>query len=489
MESNKFSPTDILSIQHDYDLSLLNQETDTPSGNLHHQDTHVCEKQDQDDFLIHATNLSHNFALPQFMAQHQCEDLKPTDTPSTFSTFTQASSDHTSNQICAHNSMVTQHNQSQYPTLLKQICSHNPSASQVSQANLSNYLTSQYPPDPGEHVLKKSATEIGEQDFPVKWFKFICPSSKSRMTKTSTFAPVHVVYSPIAFMNHQWTINLHDGYPPLHVLLQEEYIPPSLPIFCNLLSTMFHFGDDYLCPTKAPYMTLQVLLHQKGRWQVLSVRLVFSRVPHQALYVLVTLHLQSSIKSSCCVKQNFISPSTFLFVTLFFILELHFCSHPRPDYTSQRCIFKANILQLHVKYNQKKLKKPHLPILPRSTHLTKVYKSLSNGTEDINWQMNAMLLTQVPCPIMSTFYPRSEQLALLDHTFAEYLFLCLIDGKTLFANLTKSIWIMDKPSMFGTPSSLLLQTLLSLFQDLLSTHTNFLTATPSWLPLQLHVLT
>ena len=79
------------------------------------------------------------------MAQHNCEDLKPIDTPSTFSTFTQASSDHTSNPICAHNSMATQCNQSQYPTLLKQICAHNPSAAQVSQANLSNSLTSQYP--------------------------------------------------------------------------------------------------------------------------------------------------------------------------------------------------------------------------------------------------------------------------------------------------------------------------------------------------------
>ena len=102
------------------------------------------------------------------MAQHNCEDLKPTDTPSTVSTFTEASSDYTSNQICPHNSMATQWNQFQYPTLLKQICAHNPSASQVSQANLSNSLTSQYPPDPGECVLKKSATEIGEQDFPVK---------------------------------------------------------------------------------------------------------------------------------------------------------------------------------------------------------------------------------------------------------------------------------------------------------------------------------
>ena len=71
--------------------------------------------------------------------------------------------------------MATQCNQYQYPTLLKQICPHNPSASQVSQGNLSNSLTSQYPPDPGEHVLKKSATEIGEEDLPVKWFKFIDP--------------------------------------------------------------------------------------------------------------------------------------------------------------------------------------------------------------------------------------------------------------------------------------------------------------------------
>ena len=85
MESNNFSPTDVFSVQHDYDLFLLNQEIDTPSDNLNHQNTHVCEKQGQDDFLIHATDHSHNFALAQFMAQHNCEDLKPIDTPSTFS--------------------------------------------------------------------------------------------------------------------------------------------------------------------------------------------------------------------------------------------------------------------------------------------------------------------------------------------------------------------------------------------------------------------
>ena len=57
------------------------------------------KKQGQDEFLIHATDIGHNFALPHFMAQHNCEDLKPIDSPSTFSTFTQASSDHTSNQF------------------------------------------------------------------------------------------------------------------------------------------------------------------------------------------------------------------------------------------------------------------------------------------------------------------------------------------------------------------------------------------------------
>ena len=160
------TPTDVFSVQHDYDLFLFNQEIDTPSDNLNHQDTHVCEKQGQDDFLIHATDLSHNFALPKFMAQHNCENLKPADATSTISTFTQACSDHTSDQICAHNPMATQCNQSQYLILLKLICAHNPSASPVSQANLSNSLTSQYPPDPGEHGLKKSATEIVEQDFP-----------------------------------------------------------------------------------------------------------------------------------------------------------------------------------------------------------------------------------------------------------------------------------------------------------------------------------
>ena len=44
----------------------------------------------------------------------------------------------------------------------------------------------------------------------------------------------------------------------------------------------------------------------------------------------------------------------------------------------------------------------------------------------------SMLLTQVPCSFTSAFYPGSKLPALLDHIFAGYLFLCLIDahGKT-----------------------------------------------------------
>ena len=52
LESNKVSPTEVFSVQHDYDLFLLNQEIDTPSDNLNHQDSHVCEQQRQDDFFI-----------------------------------------------------------------------------------------------------------------------------------------------------------------------------------------------------------------------------------------------------------------------------------------------------------------------------------------------------------------------------------------------------------------------------------------------------
>ena len=302
------SPTDVFLGHHDYDLFLLNQEIDTPSDNLNFQNTHACENDDV--ILIHTTNLSHTFVLTQFMAQHnyeglkptdnpstvptaiqasndhpfnpwcahnpvatQCdlskypnldynfaqpqlmaqpnfEDLDPTDTPSAVRTTLQASSDHTFNPKCVHNLRATQCNQSQYLTSLNKICAHNPSASQNNQISLCNSLASAYPPDPGEHISKRFATEVSRQGFSVKWFKFIHPSPKPRMTETTVHQPVHVAYSPIASMKYQWTVNLHDGYPHLQVLLPEECIPPSLHNLCNFKPTMFHLDDDYLCHTK-----------------------------------------------------------------------------------------------------------------------------------------------------------------------------------------------------------------------------------------------
>ena len=77
LDHTNISPIDIFSGHHDYELFLLQEEIDAPSDNLNHQETHNSEN--QDDILIHSTILSHTFALPQFMAQHNCEDLKPTN--------------------------------------------------------------------------------------------------------------------------------------------------------------------------------------------------------------------------------------------------------------------------------------------------------------------------------------------------------------------------------------------------------------------------
>ena len=196
-----------------FSLNTMTMNCSYYKRSLMHQmplDIYNCEN--QDGIPIHATNLSNTFALPQFMAQHNCEGQEPTDYPSTVPTASQASCDYTLKPKCAHNPIVSQCNQSQYLTLMKKHCVHSPSASQASQTNLSNSLVSQYPPNPGEHVLKRSATSTGEQEIPVQWFKLIHPSPKPRMTKTPFQIAVHVAYSPIASMNYKWTIYLHDRY-------------------------------------------------------------------------------------------------------------------------------------------------------------------------------------------------------------------------------------------------------------------------------------
>ena len=177
-DHTNFTPTDVFSEHHDYELFLLQKEFDAPNDNPNHYDIHTCEN--QDDILLHATNLSNIFALPQFMAQHTCEDQEPTVDPIAVPTASQASCDHTIKPKCAHNPM----------------------------------------------------------DFPVQWFKFIHPSPKPRMTKTPFQIAVHKAYSPIASMNYKWTINLHDGYPLFLVMKQEGYITPSLHIPKHDLSNL-----------------------------------------------------------------------------------------------------------------------------------------------------------------------------------------------------------------------------------------------------------
>ena len=49
------------------------------------------------------------------MAEHNCEDLELTHAPSTVPTTIQATSNQTFNPRCTHNPMVTQCNKSQYP--------------------------------------------------------------------------------------------------------------------------------------------------------------------------------------------------------------------------------------------------------------------------------------------------------------------------------------------------------------------------------------
>ena len=76
---------------------------------------HACEEQDQDVILTHATILSHTFALPQFLDQHNYEYQEPTNTPSTVPTAFQVSCDHSLHPKCTHIPMAIQCNQ--YPNL------------------------------------------------------------------------------------------------------------------------------------------------------------------------------------------------------------------------------------------------------------------------------------------------------------------------------------------------------------------------------------
>ena len=122
-------------------------------------------------------------ALPQFLTQHNCDDLDPTDTPSAVPTALQTPSDDTSSLF-----------------LMKPTCAHNLSTSQVSKSYHTNPVPFPYPPDPGEHVLELSSapTTLVERDklnlsslFPPKGekkssFSWTCPF-KSPTSSTLCF--------------------------------------------------------------------------------------------------------------------------------------------------------------------------------------------------------------------------------------------------------------------------------------------------------------
>ena len=115
LDDTNLSPTDVFSGHHDYEMFLLQKEIDAPHDNLNHHVLDACVEQDQDVILAHATILSHTFALPQFMDQHNYEYQDPTDTPSTKPTTFQVSCDHSLHPECTHNPMTIQCNQ--YPNL------------------------------------------------------------------------------------------------------------------------------------------------------------------------------------------------------------------------------------------------------------------------------------------------------------------------------------------------------------------------------------
>ena len=106
------------------------------------------------------------FARVNQSKHHNCDDLDPTDAPSTVPIVLQAPSDDTYNLKCTHSLMETQCNHSQYPNLMKKTYTHNLSTSQVSKSSHPNPVTFPYPPDLGEHVLETSSapTTLVERD-------------------------------------------------------------------------------------------------------------------------------------------------------------------------------------------------------------------------------------------------------------------------------------------------------------------------------------
>ena len=298
MEINKPSPTDVFSSYHEYDLFLLQKEINAPNGNLNHQDTHNCEN--QDDILIHATILSHTIALPQFMAEHNCEDLEHVDDPSTVPTAVQATSDQTFIPWCAHHPMETQCNQSQYHN-------HNLALPQFMATPNSEEL------EPTDNPSAVPITLQASCDYTFN-LKFALNLLETQWNQPHEPLPVLAADDPVtcASFTKGSGISHLDGWKRFKNLAKRDKHDLSCIASPNGETTS-PFSSTTLFKSHHSSTLCLVNLHLET-----STKLNCGVVLHQALYV--TVHLQSSIK-----KISFVSPYRLNLMTLLYILELHSC--------------------------------------------------------------------------------------------------------------------------------------------------------------------
>ena len=161
-------------------------------------------------------NPSHKSALPQFLAHHNCEDFYPTDTPSAVPTALQAP---------------------------KQ-CTHKPSTSQVKKSNHTNPMALPYPPDPGEHVMERSATPtvLVEKDN-------LDPSSLAppKGETESSFSWTYLFKSPTSS-------TLCFGEPTLRMLNQVKLLcNPTSSTLCDFTLGKLNQETGFLVHTGTPF--------------------------------------------------------------------------------------------------------------------------------------------------------------------------------------------------------------------------------------------
>ena len=167
------------------------------------------------------------------------------------------------------------------------------------------------------------------------------------------------------------------------------------------------FGDDYLFPTKGTLDDLPSLASPKGEMaSSFSWTSLFKSPTSSTLcFGDPTLAKLNQVKLLCetefCITKYILICTPVVHTGTTFLLTSKTLPH-KPK------MYKHSTTPSEVQSGETEEATP--------MHLTKAYKSLSQGTEDTSafdqvlsviWQMNAMLLTQVPCPITSTSYPGS----------------------------------------------------------------------------------